>query len=444
MVDHPTNALKGSIFQHALFQGSTVSGELRESVRTKLKALSTHLGIPQIITAAKREPPPNYPKDSGPEFKDHARPALPTLAVSTNPTTQATIESALSKLPVKGVTILPDDQDGLTLLLTHPDSLTDLQALDVLQSMFPRSTKRSNNRVLLAIAIAVTENFGLEFRLPLTSASAWTMIDCDLFTDELATQFAKISTFVLGWQSDKKDFLLLDPAEITLIETLFESLHPRNQGLLAAKVMDFKVLSNRRMGLVRRFPNRIERALANAKSEDETQKSVQYAKDCLALLDHIARPEGFAPIIEEAKQAAAKIVKSVQRVLAPPPEQAALPAPNPPAPDAAAPHPSQELTTTPPKRLTRRHRTDAALRYLRGEAPDAIGRTLGVKAAAVEGWAEAFLSGGAQALSNREKSDMSEPITSAQATAEPSEVQDLKDRLEQLSILVQSLTQNKG
>jgi hypothetical protein len=90
--------------------------------------------------------------------------------------------------------------------------------------------------------------------------------------------------------------------------------------------------------------------------------------------------------------------------------------------------------------LTRRHRTDAALRYLRGEDPDAIAKSLGVKGAAVEGWAEAFLSGGSQALASREKSDTHD----TQAPSENSEVQDLKDRLEQLTKLVQSLTNTKA
>ncbi len=351
----------------------------------------------------------------------------------------AIIERALASVPAKGEIVIPQNADAVATLLTHKDSLSDLQALDLLQAAFPRSTKRSNNRVILAIARAVTEGFGLEDKHPLTAICAWSMLDSDVFTDEFAAQFSAISAFVLGWQSDKKDFLLLDPSEVSLIELMFESLHPRRQGLLAAKVMDFKVLSNRRMGLIRRIPSRIEQVMTTAAAIGDTQDAVQYAKDCLALLDHMARPEGFAPIIEEAKTAAAKVVKIVQRIVAPPaPAQPALPPPDaaPAQAQIAAPQQST-ITTTPPKRLTKRHRTEAAIRYLRGENADHIAQSLGVKAAAVEGWAEAFLAGGASALASREKTDTPESSNSGAP-----EIDDLKSRVEQLTKLVEALTQD--
>ena len=331
--------------------------------------------------------------------------------------------------PNKGSIAIPDNAEAVSILLEQANGISDLEALDFLQSAFPRSTRESTNRVILAIAIAVTKNFGMDDHLPMTSVCAWSMLDRDLFSDEFARQLSTICTFILGWQTDKRDFLILEPSEIALIELMFESMHPQKQGVLAAKVMDFKVLSNRRLGLIRRIPNRIEHMINVQTDLSRNETIIQYAKDCLVLLDHIARPGGFAPIIEEAKSSALRIVKIIHRLTAPPvSEPVALPAPHDtPAPPAAAPPPSP-----PPKRLTKRHRTEAVLRLLRGENVDQIAQSLGVKAPAVEGWTEAFLMGGASALSlresRREPADLSNRI------------HELQSRIDQLTQLIKNHT----
>ena len=332
-------------------------------------------------------------------------------------------------VPADVVARAAHDPGSVAAYLEHTNSLSDLDALDLVQIAFPRSTRRSHHAAGLAIARVATQPFGTENRLPLTALYAWSMLDHVQFGDAFAAQFSAISAFVLNWQTDERDFLVLDPSEIALIELLFEGLHPRKHGLLAAKVMDFKVLSNRRMGLVRRFPTRVERMLDAATSPESTEAAIGYAKDCLALLDHMARPEGFTPIIEEAKLAAAKIVKAIQKTMASqPPVLPALPAP-------AAP---TQVTVAPPKRLTKRHRTEAALRYLRGEAVTDIARSLGVKAAAIEGWAEAFLAGGASALAAKDKANANAP------TQAPTEMEDLKARVEELTRLVDTLSQDSN
>ena len=424
------------------FQSKNHNSELGKRLRSTLSTLSTRLGMPQVIFGPKKL------SSSNAAFQQAAPPLLapvshPILADEFQTVSaDGVIAQVLTETPAKGEVVVPADKAAVAALLQHTDTLTDLEALDLLQAAFPRTTRKSTNRILLAIARAVTKKFGIEGRLPFTAVCAWGMLDNELFTDEFAAQFAVISQFILGWQSENKDFLLLDPSEVDLIELMFESLHPRKQGILAAKIMDFKVLSNRRFGLLRRVPNRVEKAFRAVQAGGDTQAALQYAKDCLALLDHIARPEGFAPIIEEAKLAAAKVVKTIQSAAPPaPPPQPALPAPETSsAPQIAASPMPQSVTSAPPKRLTKRHRTEAALRFLRGENPDFIATSLGVKSAAVEGWAEAFISGGASALASREKNDS--PAT-ATAHADQVEINDLRSRVEQLSKLVETLAQDK-
>ncbi len=392
----------------------------------------------------------------------------------------AVIGKLLQGIPEKGETVVPADLAAITLLLDPPPNFPDMAALDALLAAFPKTTKLSHNRVLLAIARAVTRGFGTENRLPLTAAKAWSMLDPAFFTDELARQFDAIASFILGWQNDKRDFLLLDPSEVSLIEYFFEHLHPRRQGILVAKTMDFKVLSTRRMGLLRRIPIRVEQILRNVNAPTEMEAAVTYAKDCLALLDHIARPGGFQPIIDEAKVCAARIVKAVQKATTPqaapalaappggapggapaiaPPAQAVVtpapppqiaPQPNAHDPVAAAPAVAVEpqapgprpLPTAPPARLSKRHRTDAVIRVLRGEDINDIAHALGVKPSAIESWTESFISGGATALTSRakgpEKADS--PLTApAQSGTDTETIEDLKRRVEQLTAMMEQL-----
>lgn len=387
----------------------------------------------------------------------------------------ARIGQALRTIPEKGETIVPDDLSAIVLLLEPPEDLMDLEALDALQSAFPRGTKMSRNRVLLAVARAVTRAFGTETRLPLTAAKAWAMLDTQFFTDAVAEQFDLISRFIVNWQSEKKDFLLLDPSEMDLIEFMFERLHPRRQGILVAKAMDFKALSMRRLGLLRRMPMRVDYMIRAAEAGGDMDGAIANAKDCLALLDHIARPGGFEPIIEEAKASAAKIVKSVQRVMAAAPalpdhssapqqqEQKQIAAPNTPASapvQSSNPAPIQTtpatphhpLPQTPPTRISKRHRTDAVIRVLRGEDMNDIAQALGVKSSAIESWTESFISGGASALTARssgpERPERNRPefhppeFHQEDATPpapEQDTVADLKKQVAQLTLMMEQL-----
>ena len=409
--------------------------ELGALVRNKLQAITRHLGIEHILDGPVPITPTNQ---SSAPFKSTSAKAV--TAEFDPVQARILIDKALAEIPEIGELILPDNVSALATLLSPAAKLNDLSALDLLYSITPANTRQSNNRVLVAIAQAMSARFGQDNRLPLTTLRVWGMLNAETFTDEFAKQFSTTSTFILNWHIDHDDFLHLDPSEMALLEFMFESLHPRKQGVLAAKVMDFRVLGNRRMGLLRRMPNRIENMFRN--TAGDPQEIIQYSKDCLALLDHIARPGAFAPIIEEAKVSAAKIVKTIQRVAGPPPElaapptQAQLPPPTD-APPSAVPAPpapaANAMVATPPKRLTKRHRTEAALRYLRGEPPEAIGKSLGVNASAVEGWVESFISGGTAVLAYRDKDDPHH--------GEQSDIEILKSQVEYLTKMVETLAQ---
>ena len=52
-------------------------------------------------------------------------------------------------------------------------------------------------------------------------------------------------------------------------------------------------------------------------------------------------------------------------------------------------------------RMSRRRKRDAVLRLLRGEDLEAVSRSLGVTAAALSGWRDAFLAAGEASLASR-------------------------------------------
>jgi len=64
------------------------------------------------------------------------------------------------------------------------------------------------------------------------------------------------------------------------------------------------------------------------------------------------------------------------------------------SPPVALRAPSGEPGRNDRGRFSSRRKTEAVLRLLRGEALDAVSRELGVTAATLSGWREAFLAGG--------------------------------------------------
>ena len=207
----------------------------------------------------------------------------------------ARLRSALRQLPDKGEVAIPGNLQSLDRLLIDPPPSLDFEAADLLHDCFPRGTRHSDNRVLLAVARNLTRNFGRPGRLPMTSGKAWTMLNPAVYADQMAAQLAEISDFVLTWQAQEKSFLILEFAEVELIEFLFEHLHPRRHGALLIKVMDFKVLSTRRAGLLRRIPARVRRFVQHTAGADPSVP-LTYAKDSATLLELIEKRVMFRPV----------------------------------------------------------------------------------------------------------------------------------------------------
>ena len=61
-------------------------------------------------------------------------------------------------------------------------------------------------------------------------------------------------------------------------------------------------------------------------------------------------------------------------------------------------------------RFSARRKTEAVLRLLRGEDLDTLSRELGVTAATLSGWRDAFLDGGTAAMKSRPADDRDEEI----------------------------------
>ena len=73
-------------------------------------------------------------------------------------------------------------------------------------------------------------------------------------------------------------------------------------------------------------------------------------------------------------------------------------------------------TDTPDRgRLSARRKTDAVVRLLRGEDLDTLSRELGVTAATLSSWRQAFLDGGTAAMKSRPTDDRDELIARLQA-----------------------------
>ena len=67
------------------------------------------------------------------------------------------------------------------------------------------------------------------------------------------------------------------------------------------------------------------------------------------------------------------------------------------------------------RRMTAGRKRDAVLRLLRGEPLEIVARELGVPAADLSGWRDAFLEAGAASLKSRERDDRDEKIDRLQS-----------------------------
>lgn len=222
---------------------------------------------------------------------------------------------------IKGETALPARLDALAQLLSDPPPPQDFVALDALYTCWPKNTQDCPSRALLAVAQNLSRNFGLPGKLPMASAKAWRMLSPAVFEAELAQRLSDVGSFIADWQKTQRTFLILEFSEIELVEYLFEALHPGYHADILAGVMNFKVLSNRRLGLLRRIPARIRRQVAPL-LPDHKEKALMEMVHAKALLERVAGETGFVPIVETASKALEeldKMMKAAANTGAPPP-----------------------------------------------------------------------------------------------------------------------------
>lgn len=385
----------------------------------------------------------------------------PAIAEPTDPAyVRAKVEAILKLLPERGDPAVPANLTALGHLLADQLPGDDFAVVDLLHDCFPRGLRNSNSRVLMAVARNLGRNFGRSGRLPMAAAKAWTMLDPELFVEDLAGQLAHIIGYCLNWQANQKTFLVLEFAEIELIEYLFEHLHPRRHAPLMARTMEIKALSQRRVGLLRRLPARLRRHVQATYAGDPAGTRT-YVDDALALLDLLSGPGSYAALAEIARAARTEVEKvaehlgkaqaaappaggapagvppldQIMRGLAAPANSVTAAMPAAPAPPRLAQPPAQ----TPRRRYTNRQKTEAVMRVLHGEDRDWVALSLGIPADLLARWHEAFLEGGAQALApakaprpaNRRKA----------APAEPS-IGDLKAKLADLIQTVEHLSRH--
>ena len=206
----------------------------------------------------------------------------------------------------------PINQDALAALLTTPLRLGDMEALDLLHSCWPRTTRLSQDDRLLMVAQNLTLNFGMADRLPMSSARAWRMLSPYRYAPEFARQLREINNFIRDWQETHSEFLILEFGEIDLMECLFEALDIGSHADLLGMLMNFKVLSLRRAGLLRRIPARVERQFAPLVEAGRADLTVVELSKVKAFLERFADPEGYPPIVDAATTALTRINKDIE------------------------------------------------------------------------------------------------------------------------------------
>lgn len=271
---------------------------------------------PEPETPASQAEPPPPQETAEPEQDQDTAPAPPLDTAQWIALVDAVIAAHAAPgtpLTIKGDATLPDDLDALARLLADPPPSNDFAALDALYTCWPKHTADSSSRALLAVAQALSRQFGLPGKLPMAMAKAWRMLSPSVFETELAQRLADVGTFIADWQKTQRTFLILEFGEIELIEYLFEALHPGYHADILAGVMNFKVLSNRRMGLLRRIPMRIKKQIAPLLPANK-ERALTELVHVRALLERVATETGFAPIVETANKAQEEVEKMMKAV----------------------------------------------------------------------------------------------------------------------------------
>ena len=245
--------------------------------------------------------------------KENAVSAAPAIPVEQ---AMDVIQAALATTPEMGDATLPDDLVLLASLLGSNPAATDFRAADMVRDCFaPLGSAAQKSRALLAVALRLSREFGLPTRLPLATMRAWHMLDPAVFEDAMAAQLGAISSFISNWQKTQQTFLCLEFPEIELIEFLFESVSPLRHSDAMFDVLNFKALSNRRQGILRRVPHRLRKYVQDS---GKAPGALLHVEATQTFLDRVAVTHGYAPIIQAATTSLEEVKKIAEKLLPPP------------------------------------------------------------------------------------------------------------------------------
>ena len=302
----------------AVFQMGRAIGAVFGSVRYGTARVSSTIRriSSELITIDPMVPKPGPVGGGNRSEAPHPEPNL-TERTPVPASTHAAINDALAPFMPKGGAELPEDVRALATLLLDPPPSDDFRAADMVRACFePMPDGGSRSAALLGVATRLALHFGSPIHLPMATTLAWRMLDRDLAETESAAQLLAISRFIDTWQKTQQTFLCLHFSEIELIELLFESLHPGRHAEILTKVLSFKVLSNRRQGLLRRIPHRTRKITAASKTNAADARN--YLEGTRAFLDGIVSNGGYLPIVEAATTALSEIDKIIEAAQPPP------------------------------------------------------------------------------------------------------------------------------
>jgi hypothetical protein len=177
----------------------------------------------------------------------------------------------------------------------------DEKTLDELIALRGRKRSQDPDPKLAAIALKLASLTGTNAGRPLAALHAWKILDSESAAEAAKEAFETIVAFTEKWKETGKGFLILENAEIDLIELLFETLDPERDAELMLKAMNFKFLSGRRLGLVRRIAARLR---STARSTCDREKLLAAANVTSKFLATVENEKGiWQPIVIEAAKA---------------------------------------------------------------------------------------------------------------------------------------------
>lgn len=192
--------------------------------------------------------------------------------------------------------------------LPHDES----DALKVLGKFIRFGVRNSRDASVIALAKKLQGLYGKHGRLPLPCYKTWIMLDPTAFEADLAQFLQEIGAGIFEAQNNRS-FFHLEAAEIATIEYLFETLNPLRHAELLSQVMHYKVLSDRRVGLLRRVVYRTRQAQAAAK--DDRGIAIAHVGGAAALLDRILDDRGVYKPVADAASHARDEISRLERTL---------------------------------------------------------------------------------------------------------------------------------